>query len=501
MDISAKLQEDPLVAIKKREDEARRQFLQNPVQLKKLQEALKAQELKKKKVKRKKSKDDSDSDIDSKIVKKLKYLKADPSDVSVFKKKRKRSKDNSLDTILMHKFNELKDRLSQEDLNDILAGNVSDSDEDAEKKDKKYKRRKNPNTEENDQKQNKLMKGKRGRISTSSENYLNKRKNKRKNKNSSSDTSSADERCYRRNHKKGISNECYDRNKNVNCKKSRDEVYYKSRESRSSESKRHSSGEDTSEVESRKRSDNKFRKKISDEPETKDEHKRDEERSKAQEKNVPDYDLESKILEKLRILRESSKSKRSESSSDSENEDLTLMIRKNSVKSKVIKNPTNISSSSDSEEPNLQNHRYDSDSDRKVPRSRTFGLVKADGSKITLNRKPQEVKKTDNQHKVETVKKPDRKNVKRLTEDEKEQMRREMMQNAEKREKERSENLRRYREEDRREEKSAGNFDKDFVHKELLKSAKEATVESRIKSNLNNIQRSSRHMDTHFSRR
>ncbi|XP_018579745.1 pre-mRNA-splicing factor CWC25 homolog [Anoplophora glabripennis] len=451
VDISAKLQEDPLVAIKKREEEARRQFLQNPVQLKKLQEALKAQELKKKKGKHKKSKDSSDSDIDSKIAKKLKYLRADPSSIPVLKKKKKKSKDNALDTILMHKFNELKDRLSQEDLNDILEGNVSDSDDD-----------------ERDRKENK---SRRQRRSSSRERYVKKSSRKRK---ESSDTSSDGEK-PRQSRKERISSESYNRDKRGD-RKTTNEAYYKSKRRKQTRS-----SEDTSEDEDRERESRYNKKKISDRTNRGDarftkSNLREDEANKEGKKVVADSDLENKILEKLRILRESSKSKRMPSSSDS-------------------------SDGNSSERTDSRNHRNDSDSDERVPEPRTFGLVKADGTKIALNKKTQEVKKSDQLHKAETVAKPERKKVKKLTEEEKEKIRKEMMKNAEKRDKERSENLRKYREEDKREEKSAADFDKEFMHKQLVRSTKEATVESRIKSNLNNIQRSSRHMDTHFSRR
>ncbi|GJQ86519.1 putative pre-mRNA splicing factor [Trypoxylus dichotomus] len=49
VDLATKLQEDPLVAIKKREEETRKQFLQNPIQLKKLQSTLHNQLRKKQK--------------------------------------------------------------------------------------------------------------------------------------------------------------------------------------------------------------------------------------------------------------------------------------------------------------------------------------------------------------------------------------------------------------------------------------------------------------------
>nr|CAH7762082.1 unnamed protein product [Callosobruchus chinensis] len=75
-----------------------------------------------------------------------------------------------------------------------------------------------------------------------------------------------------------------------------------------------------------------------------------------------------------------------------------------------------------------------------------------------------------------------------------------MMKDAVKREKERSENLRQYREEDRKEE-MAMSYNRDFIHKELLKSTKDTSIEGRIKSKLNSIQRSSVHMSSNFSKK
>lgn len=109
VDLSAKLQEDPLVTIKKREEESRRQFLQNPVQLKKLQKALKAQEAIKKKKKNRKSKE---RDLDAKLKEKLLGIKS----------KKVSKEEKSLDIILMHKYEALKHKLSDGDIRDILNG-------------------------------------------------------------------------------------------------------------------------------------------------------------------------------------------------------------------------------------------------------------------------------------------------------------------------------------------------------------------------------------------
>jgi hypothetical protein len=74
------------------------------------------------------------------------------------------------------------------------------------------------------------------------------------------------------------------------------------------------------------------------------------------------------------------------------------------------------------------------------------------------------------------------------------------MRDAVLRDKERSYNVKKYREKEEQERKEQ-DFDPEFVHKQLLKSAHSSSVESRIKSNINKIQRSSGDMNRHFSRR
>lgn len=157
-------------------------------------------------------------------------------------------------------------------------------------------------------------------------------------------------------------------------------------------------------------------------------------------------------------------------------------------------------SSSDSDSKQHENSHYDSDEDKPKYKEKSFGLLKADGTKIELKRVNTEpIKIIPTPIKMDSLKKPDRKQVKRLTEAEKEQLRQQMIKDAEVREQERSENLRRYREENR--DEVIKDFDKNFAHKELLKSTKNTSVEERIKSKINNIQRSSAHMNSNFSKR
>ncbi|XP_063236924.1 pre-mRNA-splicing factor CWC25 homolog [Bacillus rossius redtenbacheri] len=95
--------------------------------------------------------------------------------------------------------------------------------------------------------------------------------------------------------------------------------------------------------------------------------------------------------------------------------------------------------------------------------------------------------------------KPDRK---RLSEAEMESRRREMVDNAKWREAVREKNVAKYRAEDRRERLQQGrNYDADFSRKQLSYAASKSSIESRIKSKVNNIQRSERSMHENFARR
>jgi len=89
----------------------------------------------------------------------------------------------------------------------------------------------------------------------------------------------------------------------------------------------------------------------------------------------------------------------------------------------------------------------------------------------------------------------------RLTEEEKEQRRKEMMANAVWRDKEREKNVKIYREQHKKEEQNNTSFDRDFIRKQLIAVTEVDSVASRIKAKINNIQRSGRAMDTNFAKR
>ncbi|KAK9686552.1 Pre-mRNA splicing factor [Popillia japonica] len=116
VDLATKLQEDPLVAIKKREEETRKQFLQNPIQLKKLQSTLHKQ-LKKKK---KKSKKQRNLDIDALIVEKLQALQDHSVDLDLLTSSSHLANEKTLDKILIKKFRKYKGYLTEDDLHEIF---------------------------------------------------------------------------------------------------------------------------------------------------------------------------------------------------------------------------------------------------------------------------------------------------------------------------------------------------------------------------------------------
>uniref|UniRef100_A0A1Y1L9C4 CBF1-interacting co-repressor CIR N-terminal domain-containing protein n=1 Tax=Photinus pyralis TaxID=7054 RepID=A0A1Y1L9C4_PHOPY len=361
VDINAKLQEDPLIAIKKREEENRRQFLNNPIQIKKLQEALQFQKSKKKK-KHKHSDSNSEDELDRKLAKKLKSL---GSTNPIKDKIEKNAKKDMLDTILMHKYNQLKNQLSNTDIRDILEGKKSES-------------------------------------------------------SSSSDAESEEENPMRKSGKRA--------------------PYTKRMPGRSS------STEDGSQK-----------------------HK----------------------------MKHSYRSKRSKSS-DSDNNYKKKYNQKNTYTSDKAK-------SGDGQGKYRRSQRTSSDSqsdsDTHSKPKKNWGLVRADGTKIPLSKSknPQQSSKEDKPQQVSKDANVNRRRA--LTEEEKEKKRREMMVNASWRDKERANNMRLHRERNSKEDLDRKEYKPEFLKKELLKSANSSSVESRIKANINNIQRSGSDMSKHFSKR
>lgn len=150
--------------------------------------------------------------------------------------------------------------------------------------------------------------------------------------------------------------------------------------------------------------------------------------------------------------------------------------------------------------------RISSDDDRSVQGEdkygRKFGLVTADGKKLLIKKRTS--KERERMRPTKAVKKSwQRPEKQRLTGDEVEKKRQEMLLNAEWRDGERERNVKRYQDEDLKDKEKfeSSSFDHNFITKELNKATRNETVESRIKSNINNIQRSGQAMDMNFARR
>ncbi|XP_060518847.1 pre-mRNA-splicing factor CWC25 homolog [Cylas formicarius] len=465
VDLSTKLQEDPLVAIRKQEEEARRKFLQNPVQLKKLQEALQAQQKKKQKKSKKKQ---MESDLDNKIMQKLKLLK------SGFSSHVTEKKGHVLDTILMHKFNALKDKLSEEDLNDVLNGKLSEtSDEEKPKRKKRYS--KSPSNRHSDvkkcRKDNNKVKSKCQHHDTLSEYSDDCDDTVKKSYDSSKVHSGEKSKCranlgkQKKTEWKRKDSECFLDSKTNNIKKLDKSRYSIKKINAKAKSVPHSKYESSD-------SDDLDNKIVTNVMET----------------GNPN-NLDEIIMEKLKILR-------------GETEQKTLYPKK---PKHLKRENSNCSSTSSRSSSSSSSSNESNDSDDKSKRNmKAFGLVTSRGKKIRLkhevqgNVKPNTKKKIESSEIKLTI--PDR-NSKKLTEKEKERLRREMMVNAEVRDKEREANVKRYKEKDNREEEAVTKkYNKDFIHNALLKTAKPSSVEDRIKSNVNNIQRSF-HMNENFFKR
>lgn len=176
-------------------------------------------------------------------------------------------------------------------------------------------------------------------------------------------------------------------------------------------------------------------------------------------------------------------------------------------KEKVKSLPRRKQSSSDSSStppPRPSRQSEDSDDDRRVNVT-TFGLVTASGEKIALERKDEVRRYTREELKTvrEAPKKTETKRRKPLTEEEMEAVRIEMMKNADWREKDREQTVKKHREAEEKEKQNhQKDFDKDFLNRHMKKAQDQVnSVGSRIRSNVNNIQRSGRTMDSNFAKR
>uniref|UniRef100_A0A182NB82 Cir_N domain-containing protein n=1 Tax=Anopheles dirus TaxID=7168 RepID=A0A182NB82_9DIPT len=477
VDLARKLMEDPLMLIKQKEIESRQKILQNPVKLKELHRLLKgdqslrerrASESKKGKKKDKKSKKSKKSHKKKKSKGKRHSGSSESgsdSDGSV-----------DLDKLLAEKYKKVAGE-HQEGVNidrlltmkyEKLSKELDMMGSDGTKKKKQRRERSSSKSDSSDADRRKRDDNRRGRREEIKRDDRERRSKER-------DRSSNKDRL--KDAKKGRAEEnARDRTRD---RKPSNSVRTRSR-SRSAERYRNKSPKRTNNRSPARR-----------EQPTKGRHVRDRSRSRS--------------VERRTHAKESSKRR---SRSQSPRRRSPAKSEQNKRPAKTRRTPSSSSSASSSDSDTRQPQRQlDSDEERRARKVRNFGLVTASGEKLDTKAQPdvrlyrrEEIRAEQSKQKPSWSKPTERKRP--LSEQELEEKRLAMMSNAQWREKERESNVKRYEAEDHREEsKQSGDYDKEFLTKQFKRAAASETVESRIRSNRNNIQRSNGAMDRNFVKR
>ncbi|XP_053666385.1 pre-mRNA-splicing factor CWC25 homolog [Anopheles marshallii] len=271
-----------------------------------------------------------------------------------------------------------------------------------------------------------------------------------------------------------------------------------------------SSSSDANRRESRKRRSNNRSPERKIYP-TKDKHSRRSRSVSAEKKSQKDIKRRSRSRSTSTHRKRPKDTKRRSRSRSPRRRSCTPVKQKPATKSRRTPSASSSSSDSDATEQPTQSRPFtgDSDDERRIKKIRNFGLVTASGEKLDTSSSRPEVRlykreeiKAEQSKQKPTWTKP--KETKRpLSEKELEEKRLAMMSNAQWREKERESNVKRYESEDHREESATAcrEYDKEFLTKQLKRAAASETVESRIRSNRNNIQRSNGAMDRNFVKR
>ncbi|XP_039306963.1 pre-mRNA-splicing factor CWC25 homolog isoform X2 [Solenopsis invicta] len=229
-----------------------------------------------------------------------------------------------------------------------------------------------------------------------------------------------------------------------------------------------------------------------------------------------DSSNEDKSIKKERRKRKKRKRSTSDSdndSTDSNSRDVTNKHEKKNNKEEYDKKGSRNDTKIDDIEKQVRKKKLSEDSNLKHERSKKhreeynkndnrqrYDSKQRDGSRNKYNDKNYSVE-TQNNTKNRKEEKYRPKGRPNLTEREKEQRRKEMIANAMWHDKEREKNVKIYREQEKKEEQNNILYNKDFIRKQLVVATEVGTVASRIKANINNIQRSGRAMDTNFAKR
>lgn len=195
----------------------------------------------------------------------------------------------------------------------------------------------------------------------------------------------------------------------------------------------------------------------------------------------------------------------------------TVSSKRSAAVDETTKQPESASdSNSDSDTgatlANREHNDDDDDEERKaalkLAASRNYGLITASGEKIALKRSADDAsaaaaaKPAADRRKTAAVK-PVAKSRQPLSDAERAQRLAEMQANAEWRDSDRRRAVGEYRAAERAEQSvQQEQFDHDFANKAMQKAmASQLSVESRLRANKNNIQRSATAMDENFARR
>lgn len=438
VDMQRKIMEDPLMAIKQKEMETRRKILENPVKLKELHRMLKADKSRK-----------------TKSSKKAKKSKKSKSKRSSSSSSSSSNSDDDLDKLLVQKYKKLQDNEEGSgniDLKQLLSAKYEKLNKELDKMAGKSKKSQKHSSENSD---------------ASSDSEIDSRK--RQNSNRRDRSNSRDRSNYRNNVRPANdwnrNRNFYERRPNFNNNRGRPIDRYES-----SRNYRNRGNQYDQRIENRR-----HRSRSPDHQSSR----------QNRDKYRPSSIRESKSRGSRRESRDRTKSPKRKQSPES---------RKRNESSSRSPSPKRIRKNSDD------------DDEKDFRQQRNYGLIKADGSKIEISKKSYSHYDNEKNHK-ETKKLEipiPKKKQERLSSIEKEIRLKAMMDNAKWRNVERERNVKSYKkdDDDEQEKLKQDGFDKGFMNKELKKAmANQSSIESRIRSNLNNIQRSSRTMDQNFARR
>ncbi|KFB39241.1 AGAP008760-PA-like protein [Anopheles sinensis] len=472
VDLARKLMEDPLMMIKQKQIESRQKILQNPVKLKELHRLLK--------------RDESLQGTDKKKKKKDKKSKKSKKSKKKSKKGKKESGSSDSDS----------DSEGSADLDQLLA--------------EKYK--KVAGESQDGVPFDKLLTMKYQKLAKELDmmGSSNSKKKKHHRERSSSSASDSDRESRRRNdarredRRRSPKQEVRHRKNNERRSSSSQEVKRRKGEFNDARRNEQPGGRSRQNVSGRERSRSRSRDKYRNKSPTHSRHRSPtrQDRSAKDKRNRSRSRSRSPARHTTRDKKRNSRSRSPQrKASTKETKEKVRQSRKPSTSS----SGSDASAASSPVRPTAQ----DSDDERRIKKVRNFGLVSASGEKIELKSahsgvrlyKPEEIRAEQSKQKPSWAKPTAPKRP--LTEEEMEEKRLAMMSNAQWREKDRETNVKRYHEEDHREEAASTgrDYDKEFLTKQIKRAAASETVESRIRSNRNNIQRSNGAMDRNFAKR